>query len=121
VHDANDFVRAVQQVSTNANDAGYPATVMSGTVTSASPLKIKIEQRFEISGSMLILPEHLKEREIKVTVKPTHTEDGGTPEHNHEYGGELTVTVHSGLSVGDSVQVVRQQGGQKYLVIGKVV
>lgn len=121
VHDANDFVRAVQQVSTNANDAGYPATVMSGTVTSASPLKIKIEQRFEISGSMLILPEHLKEREIKVTVKPTHTEDGGTPEHNHEYGGELTVTVHSGLSIGDSVQVVRQQGGQKYLVIGKVV
>lgn len=96
-------------------------TVMSGTVTSSSPLKIKIEQRFEISGSMLILPEHLKEREIKVTVKPTHTEDGGTPEHNHEYGGELTVTVHSGLSVGDSVQVVRQQGGQKYLVIGKVV
>ena len=110
MHDANDFVRAVQQVSTNANDAGYPATVMSGTVTSASPLKIKIEQRFEISGSMLILPEHLKEREIKVTVKPTHTEDGGTPEHNH-----------SGLSIGDSVQVVRQQGGQKYLVIGKVV
>ena len=89
MHDANDFVRAVQQVSTNANDAGYPATVMSGTVTSASPLKIKIEQRFEISGSMLILPEHLKEREIKVTVKPTHTEDGGTPEHNHEYGGEI--------------------------------
>ena len=115
MHDANDFVRAVQQVSTNANDAGYPATVMSGTVTSASPLKIKIEQRFEI------LPEHLKEREIRVTVKPTHTEDGGMPEHNHEYGGELTVTVHSGLSVGDSVQVVRQQGGQKYLVIGKVV
>ena len=27
------------------------------------------------------------------------------------------MTVHSGLSVGDSVQVVRQQGGQKYLVI----
>ena len=52
MHDANDFVRAVQQVSTNANDAGYPATVMSGTVTSASPLKIKIEQRFEISGSI---------------------------------------------------------------------
>ena len=41
MHDANDFVRAVQQVSTNANDAGYPATVMSGTVTSASPLKSK--------------------------------------------------------------------------------
>ncbi len=121
MHDANDLVRAMKQVSTDANDAGYPATLMSGTVMAVNPLKIKVEQRFEITGSMLILPEHLKDHKVKVTIEAAHTENGGTPEHNHEYGGELMVTVHGGLESGDSVQLVRQQGGQKFLVIGKVV
>ncbi len=121
MHDANDLVRAMQEVSNNANNAGYPATVMSGTVTSASPLKIQVEQRFEISGSMIIIPEHLTDYKVKVTVEKSHTEDAGEPEHNHEYGGEMTVTVHGGLKSGDSVQLMRQQGGQRFVVIGRVV
>lgn len=121
MHDANDLVRAMQQVSANANDAGYPATVMSGTVTSVSPLKIQVEQRFEISGGMVIVPEHLTNHEVKVTVERSYTEDAGEPEHNHEYGGEMTIKVHSGLKSGDSVQLMRQQGGQKFVVIGRVV
>ena len=32
MQDANDFVRAIQQVSNGVNEAGYPADVMSGTV-----------------------------------------------------------------------------------------
>ena len=43
MHDAKDLVRAVQQVSNGANEAGYPADMMSGTVIAASPLKIKAE------------------------------------------------------------------------------
>lgn len=45
MHDANDFVRAIQQVSNGVNEAGYPADVMVRHRDSGAPLKIKVEQR----------------------------------------------------------------------------
>lgn len=118
MHDANDLVRAMQQVSSDATAAGAPATIMSGTVISGKPLKIKVEQRFEIGGSMLIVPEHLTDHEIRVTVRSAPIDSG---DDSVQYSGEMIVTVHGGLQSGDNVQLIRQQGGQKFLVIGKVV
>ena len=66
MHDANDFVRAIQQVSNGVNEAGYPADVMSGTVIAAAPLKIKVEQRFDIASAQLIIPEHLTDRTVDI-------------------------------------------------------
>lgn len=121
MYDTNDLVRAVQQMSTDANNASYPSDVMSGTVVSVKPIKIEVEQRFEVSGDMVIVPEHLTDHEIKVTVEKTNTEKAGDPEHQHEYGGELVIKVHGALQKGDRVQMIRQQGGQKFLIIDKVV
>lgn len=120
MYDANDLVRAVQQVSTGASQAGYPADVMSGTVVAAKPLKIQVEQRFEISSDMIILPERLTDHEVKITLEKEHTEKAGEPEHQHELSGDITVKVHGALKQGDRVVVIRQQGGQKFLVIDKV-
>lgn len=121
VYDANDLVRAMQQMSVGASQASYPADVMSGTILSVKPLKVQVEQRFEVSGDMVIVPERLTDYEIKVTVEKTNTEKAGEPEHRHEYGGELVVKVHGALKKGDRVQMIRQQGGQKFLIIDKVV
>ena len=121
MYDTNDLVRAMQQMSVGASEASYPADVMSGTILSAKPLKVQVEQRFTLSGDMLVVPEHLTEHEIKVTVEPADTKEAGEPAHLHEYGGELTVKVHSPLQKGDHVQLIRQHGGQKFLLVGKVV
>lgn len=119
MHDANDLVRAMQQVSDGASQAGYPADVMSGTVISVKPLKIQVEQRFIINSGQLIIPERLTDHKVKVKLTE-HTEKAGEPEHEHKYGGDITVTVSGGLKNGDEVILIRKQGGQKYFVSDKV-
>ena len=121
MYDTNDLVRAMQQMSVGASEASYPADVMSGTILSAKPLKVQVEQRFTISGDMLVVPEHLTDYEIKVTVEKSNTKEAGEPQHQHEYGGELVIKVHGALKKGDRVQMIRQQGGQKFVIIDKVV
>lgn len=120
MHDANDLVRAMQEISNNAGQAGQPTDIMSGTVVAASPLKISVEQRFEITQEQLIVPERFTDHKVEISFDE-ETENAGEPEHKHKYGGEkITVTVHGALKKGDSVELIRQQGGQKFLIVDKV-
>ena len=105
MHDANDFVRAIQQVSNGVNEAGYPADVMSGTVITSAPLKIKVEQRFNIASAQLIVPERLTDRIVEVEIDGVHR----------------TMKIYDGLKIGQQVVLIRQQGGQKFLVADRVV
>lgn len=120
MHDANDLVRAVQQISSNAGQAGQPADIMSGTVVGTNPLKINVEQRFDITQEQLIIPERFTDHKVEISFEE-ETGNAGEPEHKHKYGGEkITVTVHGALKKGDSVELIRQQGGQKFLIADKV-
>jgi hypothetical protein len=105
VHDANDFVRAIQQVSNGVNEAGNPADVMSGTVIAAVPLKIKVEQRFDIASAQLIVPEHLTDRTVDIELD----------------GERKKMKIYSGLKTGQQVVLIRQKGGQKFLITDRVV
>ncbi|MEG2050884.1 MAG: DUF2577 domain-containing protein [Oscillospiraceae bacterium] len=48
---------------------------------------------------------------------------GGTNtlNHKHRYAGKKTFTMHNGLVVGDEVILARMQGGQKFIVLDRVV
>lgn len=117
---ANDFVRAIKKASVDANEAGDPVNVMSGTVTSTRPITVKVEQRFEIGREQLIIPEYLTDHKIGVTLDG-ETEKAGTPEHRHKYGEKQIMTAYNGLKIGDRVILIRQQGGQKFLIIDRAV
>lgn len=122
MHDANDLVRVVQQVSAGANEAGYPADLMSGTVVNTKPLKIKVEQRFDIGSAQLIVPERLTDHEVKITLEKVSAEGMADAGHLEAYvGTEMVVKMYAGLKTGDHVVMIRQQGGQKFLVADKVV
>ena len=41
--------------------------------------------------------------------------------HRHEYAGRKQFTVHNALAVGEEVVMIRMQGGQKFLVMDRVV
>lgn len=120
VHDANDLVRAMQQVSKGVNDTGYPADIMPGTIIAVQPLTVRVDQRFEIQKDQLIIPERLTEHKIGISFEGK-TEKAGEPEHFHDCRGEQTVTVHNSLKVGDHVILIRQQGGQKFLILDRAV
>lgn len=42
-------------------------------------------------------------------------------QHNHAIEGRKTMTVHNALQLGESVILIRQVGGQKYLVLDRAV
>ena len=49
--------------------------------------------------------------------------NGGTavpPPHVHGVAGTQSLTVHNALEVGDEVILIRQQGGQKFIVVDRI-
>lgn len=50
-------------------------------------------------------------------------ENGGSANlnHSHSYSGTKLFTIHNALLVGEEVVLLKQKGGQKYLVLDRVV
>lgn len=109
----------MKQAAEDANKAGYPVNIMTGTVTKVKPLTVTVEQRFTITGAYLIVPEYLTDHEVSISFDG-RTEPSGEPQHRHGYGGKLVITVQNGLKAGDNIVLLRQQGGQKYLIVDRV-
>jgi len=141
--DAVGLLKTLKQSSVDAVEATKPVNVCFGTVTSASPLKINVEQKMTLTEKQLILCREVTEYTTNVTVNwvsesalTTHTHtvsgtdsNGDTIDlttgatnlaHTHNITGKKSITVHNGLVVGDEVILLRQQGGQKYIVIDRV-
>ena len=59
----------------------------------------------------------------KITETSTNTESTTTSDtygHNHKIEGKKTMTVYAGLKTSEKVVLIRNQGGQKYLVVGRI-
>jgi Protein of unknown function (DUF2577). len=95
------MLNAIKQAAMEALEASKPVAVMTGTVTKISPLEVNVDQRFTLDADFLV--QTAATAELKVTI-------GGT-----EY------IIRPGLQVGDRVVLLRVQGGQKYLILDKVV
>ena len=40
--------------------------------------------------------------------------------HNHDYKGRKKIRVYNGLKPGEIVAMIRQRGGQQYLVVSRI-
>jgi hypothetical protein len=68
--------------------------------------------------------DHWTENEEAHThvIHDTYT-GGGTSDstaHKHAYAGKKTFIVHGELTVGDKVILMREQGGQRFVVLDRV-
>lgn len=131
-----DLVGAMKKAGLDAVEASKPVNVFFGNVVSASPLKINVEQKMTLEAPQLILTRNVTTHTIQMTVdhwtedEEDHTHavhdtytGGGTSdptEHKHAYRGRKTFLVHNGLVVGDKVILIREQGGQRFIVIDRV-
>jgi hypothetical protein len=118
-------------------DKGDTTDLLFGVVTSKDPLKIKVDNRYEVTKDFLILSALCKETVIPI---PAHThvlqahstQSAGDPSHTHnisqkETVGGVTVTeepatftsikLWRGLDVGDKVRMLRVNKGQSFYVI----
>lgn len=74
----------MKQVAQATNDAGMPTAFLFGSVTKTSPLTIRVDNRFEISGDAIVVMKEFQS------------------------------------AAGDKVVLLRNAGGQTFLVLGKV-
>ena len=96
--DAVQLVGFIKKTALDAVDASKPVRVCYGNVTSAAPLRISVEQKLPLEEEDLVLSRNVMDLEAEV---------------------EGRITIKTGLTAGDSVILIREQGGQKYLVVGK--
>lgn len=128
--DAVELTKAIKRAAIEAMNASKPVEVCFGKVTSASPLKILVEQKMTLGEAQLVLSRNVTDYKTYITggniqnfyyvgSPPNVSTLPVSPSHVHAVG-KIQITVHNGLVVGDEVILLRQQGGQKYIVVDRI-
>lgn len=55
----HNMIKIIKQAAVEAVEASAPVQVLFGTVESASPLTVRVDQRFTLSKEFLVVPERL--------------------------------------------------------------
>ncbi len=133
--DATGLVEKIKKAAQEANEAAKPVNVCFGEVVNKSPLKINVEQKMVLGEKQLVLTRNVTDYMTTVTVqwetekeevrhKHAGGENGDTEyaevPHAHDVVGTKNFMVHNALEVGDEVVLIRQQEGQKYIVLDRI-
>ena len=103
--DATDLLNAVKKAAIDAVESSQPSDFCFGKVTGTSPLKISVEQKMVLGAAQLVLTKNVTDYKVHFTVDSEKKE----------------MTIHNDLQTGDEVILLKQKGGQKYLVLDRVV
>ncbi len=123
-HNLNSIVK---KLAKDAIADGKPVEICFGTVESAMPLKIRVSQKTLLEEDDLFLTNAVQDHIVDITVSH-QTEEAelleGTAtdykKHRHAYQGKKKATLHYGLKAGETVLLLREQGGQNYLVVDRM-
>lgn len=97
-------------------------------VTSTSPLEITVDQKKILSEAQLILTDAVRDYTVEMTTMPEFHEteeisggagDAAFASHKHRYQGRKKWKVHNALQMGEKVILLRCDGGQQYIVLGR--
>lgn len=116
--DTNDLHNALKQCATGAQDASKPMAVVFGTVLLESPLTVNVEEKLTLSTAQLVLTRNVTDYTTDMTVD--HMTEVASA-HAHGYLGRKEFLVHHTLLKGDRVVMLREQGGQRYIILDRVV
>lgn len=126
-HVPRDLNSMIKELAKNAIKDGKPMELAYGLVESASPLTIKTSQKLPLEEDDLILTDMVRDHTVDITVSHETGKSGESngvmsdfASHSHTYTGRKKITLHYGLKAGDRVLLLREQGGQKFLVIGRL-
>ena len=100
----NGWIENMRQISMQAVEAGKPCDVVLGTIVSASPMRVQIDQKTSLTGVQLIVPRYLT----------AHTEKMSIPGL-----GSVSVLIENALKAGDQVILLQKRGAQQYLIVDR--
>ena len=113
-----DMVEVMRRVAQQTQDYSKPVSVLFGTVEALEPLAIVVEQKLRLGPEQLVLTRSVTDYELPVTLSGS---TGSAEGHSHGLTGSRTLTVKGALQVGETVLLLRQSGGQKFVVMDRVV
>lgn len=127
-----NLIEIIKQAAIEAVAASNPCAIMFGKVISTSPLKINVEQRLTLDESHLILTSNVRDYKTKISfdnpgikniVKNYSMDDVPGTDYKLSYQQSIQneITVYNGLKMNESVMLLQIQGGQKYIVLDRVV
>jgi hypothetical protein len=118
-----DFIiltRNVTDYKTTITFADVTSAVTENTTVKTSHKHNVQEQKINADLSVTISDKSYK-TDGTITVPAQSTEETEfNAQHNHKYIGEKEVTINNHLKVGDKVILLRDKGGQKYLVLDRI-
>lgn len=118
-------------------DKGDTTELIFGVVTAVNPLKIKVDNRYEVDENFLILSALCKETVIPIpahthTLQSHSTQPAGDGPHTHSIAEQETlegftteetpaaftsIKLWRGLEVADKVRMLRVNKGQSFYVL----
>lgn len=120
------LLQTMQVLIDQTMQAGKLSNYILGVVESTTPLSIRIEQKESITEEFLILTDAVRDYDVDIEVlHTTENRAGGSGDpafesHNHDYRGRKKIRVYNSLHIGEQVILLRQAGGQEYLVLSRV-
>ncbi len=122
---ANELVRLIKKAALEAVKASDPSDIVTGEVVSVKPMAIKIDQKITLPQSMLVPTSAVLDRDIEFEALPIgegHETEQAICEtsHSHGYKGGF-FKVRLALRIGEKVLLIRRCGGQKYIVLDRVL
>lgn len=130
---SSDFVKVIKKSAIEAVKNSKPTDIFYGTVQSVSPLTIFIDQKLILSEKFLIIPESLTDYETEISFDDSsikqvfttwdmeETSESSPSKISFKEKIKHKITVYNGLKAGEAVILLRQQGGQKYMVLDRAV
>lgn len=107
------LIQLIKQAAVEAVKASEPSDFVFGTVLSVKPLKIEVDQKLILTEEFLLLTSNVMDYKVKAKMYSIGDSGDGTEQQK--------MTVYNGLKTGDMVIMLKQQGGQKYVVLDKII
>lgn len=119
------LTQAIQEVINKSIKNAMLSDYRIGVVETVNPLSIRLDQKETLTEEFLILTDLVRDYDVDITVNhTTENKSGGSGDaqfesHNHAYSGRKRITIHNGLSIGESVILIQQSGGQEFIVLSR--
>lgn len=122
---SNNFVQMIKEIALSSIINTDPVNILLGKVIRKEPLQIQIDQKQILTDEFLILTNNVKDYETYANIEIT--QDGEIQINNTEKTDLNTFKVNkvklkllNSLKVDDDVILLKQQGGQNYIVLDKI-
>lgn len=99
-----EWISNITKIVKQSIVSDVPCDIIPGTVVSADPLQIKIDQKITLSGTQLLPTVNVADKETEMDIPGM---------------GFIKVKVCNGLKDGEQVILLQKPGGQQYVVLDR--